>query len=143
LVGLIITVTVQNNVSARYAGLCILTFGSYVSAPLTAAWLSGNTPQPGKRSLVLGMNGFGNLAGVIGSQLFQASYAPRYLIPFYATLGFVATALIGYLAYRYTLLAVNKWRTRQMAGWTDADREEERLSTKRYGDKKFTFMYGL
>jgi hypothetical protein len=68
-----------------------LTFGSYVSAPLTAAWLSGNTPgmqfldhfilkggtniyiEPGKRSLVLGMNGFGNLAGIIGSELFQPS----------------------------------------------------------------------
>ncbi len=99
--------------------------------------------EPGKRSLVLGMNGFGNLAGIIGAELFQSSYAPRYLIPFYATLGFVATALVGYLAYRYTLLAVNKWRTRQMEGWTDADREAERLSEKRFGDKKFTFMYGL
>jgi hypothetical protein len=159
LIGLIITVAVEDT-KGRYAGLCILTFGSYVSAPLTAAWLSGNTPgksfpnpisvkpltwaaEPGKRSLVLGMNGFGNLSGVIGAQLFQASYAPRYLVPFYATLGFVGTALIGYLAYRYTLLAVNKWRTRQMVGWTDADREEERLSMKRFGDKKYTFMYGL
>jgi hypothetical protein len=43
LIGLIITVTVHHTPS-RYAGLCILTFGSYVSAPLTAAWLSGNTP---------------------------------------------------------------------------------------------------
>jgi hypothetical protein len=43
LAGLIITVTVLDT-RARYTGLCILTFGSYVSAPLTAAWLSGNTP---------------------------------------------------------------------------------------------------
>jgi hypothetical protein len=142
LVGLIITVTVSHTPS-RYAGLCILTFGSYVSAPLTVAWLSGNTPEPGKRSLVLGVNGFGNLAGIIGSELFQAKYAPRYLIPFYATLGFVATALIGYLSYRYTLLAVNKWRARRMAGWSEAEFEEERLSEKRFGDRKRTFVYGL
>jgi MFS transporter, ACS family, DAL5 transporter family protein len=142
LVGLIITVTVSHQQS-RYAGLCILTFGSYVSAPLTAAWLSGNTPEPGKRSLVLGVNGFGNLAGIIGSELFQASYAPRYLIPFYATLGFVATALLGYLAYRYTLLAVNKWRARRTEGWSEAEIEEERLSEKRFGDRKLTFVYGL
>jgi len=142
LVGLIVTVTVSDT-RGRYAGLCILTFGSYISAPLTAAWLSGNTPEPGKRSLVLGMNGFGNLAGIIGSELFQSQYAPRYLIPFYATLGFVATAILGYIAYRYTLLAVNKWRTKQMEGWTEVEAEEERLSTRRLGDKKFTFMYGL
>jgi hypothetical protein len=86
------------------------------------------------------VNGFGNLSGVIGSQLFQASYGPRYLIPFYATLGFVATALVGYIAYRYTLLAVNKWRTRKMA---DADQEAERLNAARFRDRKYTFMYGL
>lgn len=27
--------------------------------------------EPGKRSLVLGVNGWGNLAGVIGSQLYR------------------------------------------------------------------------
>lgn len=93
--------------------------------------------------MVLGVNGFGNLAGIIGSELFQSKYGPRYLLPFYVTLGFVATALVGYLSYRYTLLAVNKWRAKKMVGWTDADREAERLSEKRYGDKKYTFMYGL
>ena len=98
LVGLIITVTVHGH-GGKYAGLCILLFGSYVSAPLTVAWLSGNTPgqshyryletsslltrcatEPGKRALVLGVNGFGNLSGVIGSQLFRKSYAPSYLM---------------------------------------------------------------
>ena len=78
LLGLIITVTAHAH-GAKYAGLCILLFGSYVSAPLTVAWLSGNTPEPGKRALVLGVNGFGNLAGVIGAQLFRESYAPEYL----------------------------------------------------------------
>jgi hypothetical protein len=37
------TVTILNN-SARYVALCILLTGSYITAPLTAAWLSGNTP---------------------------------------------------------------------------------------------------
>jgi hypothetical protein len=37
-------------------------------------------PEPGKRALVLGVNGFGNLSGVIGSQLFRKSYAPEYLV---------------------------------------------------------------
>jgi hypothetical protein len=42
-VGLIIAATVNAN-GAKYTGLCILLFGCYVSAPLTVAWLSGNTP---------------------------------------------------------------------------------------------------
>lgn len=43
LVGLVVLVTVQHN-GAKYAGLCILLSGSYTSAPLIVAWLSGNTP---------------------------------------------------------------------------------------------------
>lgn len=43
LVGLIVTVTVHSS-GAKYAGLCILLLGSYVSPPLTVVWLSGNTP---------------------------------------------------------------------------------------------------
>jgi hypothetical protein len=29
---------------SKYAGLCVLLFGSYTTAPLLIAWLSGNTP---------------------------------------------------------------------------------------------------
>jgi len=41
------------------------------------------------------------------------------------------------------LLAVNKWRARWTVGWSDAEIEEERLSEKRFGDRKLTFVYGL
>ena len=128
---------------ARYAGLCILLFGSYISAPLTVAWLSGNTPEPGKRALVLGVNGFGNLSGVIGSQLFRKSYAPKYLIPFYSTLGFIAVALVGYLAYRFTLAAVNKRKQAKLDRMTPEEIAVERNSDEQYADRKITFLYGL
>ncbi|KAF2848512.1 major facilitator superfamily transporter [Plenodomus tracheiphilus IPT5] len=142
LVGLIITVTVQSS-QGKYAGLCILLFGSYISAPLTVAWLSGNNPEPGKRSLVLGVNGFGNLAGVIGSQLYKHKYAPRYLLPFYATLGFVAAALVGYASYIYILKAVNKNKLTILDGKSEEEIEVERTDGTRYADQKWTFLYGL
>ena len=142
LVGLIVTVTVKDN-GGKYAGLCVLTFGSYISAPLTVAWLSGNTPEPGMRALVLGVNGFGNFAGVIGSQLYQSKYAPGYKLPFYATLGFVASAILGYLAYRFTLADVNKKRQKKVAMMTAQEIEYERMNETRYSDKKLTFIYGL
>lgn len=43
LVGLIMTITILDN-HGRYVSLCILLTGSYITAPLTMAWLSGNTP---------------------------------------------------------------------------------------------------
>ncbi|KAN0068423.1 Major facilitator superfamily domain containing protein [Elaphomyces granulatus] len=142
LVGLIATVTILDN-TGRYVALCVLVLGSYITAPLTVAWLSGNTPDPGKRSLVLGVNGFGNLSGVIGAQLFRAEYADRYLVPFYATLGFIAIALVGYIGYRCMLQFVNQSRAKKMAGWSASTIEDERTNNERLGDRKYTFVYSL
>jgi hypothetical protein len=142
LIGLIL-VCVITAPTPRYVCLCILLFGSYASAPLTIVWLSGNTPAPGKRVLVLGFNGWGNLAGVIGSQLFRASYAPRYLPSFYASLGIIIVALLGYASYRFTLKWVNARRARMIAGWSEAEVEAEKTNDVRYADKKYTFVYGL
>ena len=52
-VGLTVTVTASGH-GMKYAGLCILLSGSFVSAPLTAAWLCSNTPEGGMRAMVLG-----------------------------------------------------------------------------------------
>lgn len=60
-----------------------------------------------------------------------------------ATLGFIAFALIGYTSYRFTLRAVNKWRARKIATWSELDIENEQNNERRLGDKKYTFMYGL
>jgi hypothetical protein len=98
--------------------------------------------DPGKRSLVLGVNGFGNLSGVIGAQLFRAEYAARYLIPFYATLGFIAFALVGYIGYRKKWLVgalpllqtrgqtTNDWVTGSTRLFTVSDCEFARLNMK-------------
>jgi len=142
LIGFIL-VCVITGPTPRYICLCILVFGSYASAPLTIVWLAGNTPAPGKRSLVLGFNGWGNLAGVIGSQLFRAEYAPRYLPAFYASLGIIIVAWFGYDSYRFTLKYVNKRRARLMSGWTEEQIETEKRDDVRYADKKYTFVYGL
>ena len=90
-----------------------------------------------------GVNCFGNLAGVIGSQLFRSSYGPNYLASFYATLGFIAIAFAGYLCYHFTLKAVNAGRQAKLDGRTIEEIENERTSDMRYADKKYTFIYGL
>lgn len=109
----------------------------------STVWLTKIATEPGKRALVIGVNGFGNLSGVIGSQLFSAKYAPRYLVPFYATLGFIAFALAGYIGYRFLLQAVNRYRARKIASWSPQEIEYERVNDTRLGDKKYTFVYSL
>lgn len=52
----------QGWVIVRYCALCILMGGTFVASPLTVAWLTGNIPETGKRSVVLGVNGWGRFA---------------------------------------------------------------------------------
>jgi hypothetical protein len=43
----------------RYCSLCVLMGGTFVASPLTVAWFTSNTPETGKRSVILGINGWG------------------------------------------------------------------------------------
>jgi hypothetical protein len=38
--------------------------GAFAAGPLIASWLANNTPEAGVRPLVIGMNGYSNIAGV-------------------------------------------------------------------------------
>jgi MFS family permease len=112
----------------RYLALNVLLSGTYVASPLTVAWLSGNTPSPGKRALLLGINGWGNLAGVIASIMFQPKYADSgYIVPFWWTLACVAVSAIGFVLFLRRLQAENATRKRTMSGWTEQEVEMERL----------------
>ena len=93
--------------------------------------------------MILGVNGFGNLAGVIGSQIYDAKFGPHYRTSFFATLGIAIVALLGYISYRFTLAAVNRWKRGKLDMMSVEELEAERTNGERYGDKKYTFMYGL
>ncbi|KAI4728778.1 MFS general substrate transporter [Aureobasidium sp. EXF-10728] len=112
----------------RYLALTVLLSGSFVASPLTVAWLSNNIPQPGKRAIVLGINGWGNFAGVISSMLFAPRFAEDgYIIPFYVTLSCVLTSFVGYLAFRALVVAENHRRNRIVAGWDDEEVKREAM----------------
>ncbi|CAD0046989.1 unnamed protein product [Aureobasidium pullulans] len=129
LAGLAATVSLPTNAyKLRYFALTILLSGSFVASPLTVTWLSNNIPRPGKRAIVLGINGWGNFAGVISSMLFAPKFEEGgYLIPFYVTLACVLTAFIGYLAFRALIVAENQRRTRIVANWDEEEIRREAM----------------
>lgn len=129
LAGLAATVALPTRAyKLRYLALTVLLSGSFVASPLTVTWLSNNIPQPGKRAIVLGINGWGNLAGVISSMLFAPKFAEDgYIIPFYVTLVCVLTAFVGYLAFRALVVAENHRRERIVAGWDDEEVRREAM----------------
>ncbi|KAI5377805.1 hypothetical protein AA0117_g5639 [Alternaria alternata] len=127
--GLILVVLLPSSWAVpRYIALNILLSGTYIASPLTVAWISGNTPSPGKRALLLGINGWGNLAGVISAILFRPKYAAGgYIVPFWWTLASVALAAFGYVLFYRRLKHENETRQGILRKWSEDDVEAERV----------------
>jgi len=173
LIGLTLTVLTPTSAYVlRYMSLCILLSGSFVASPLTVAWLTNNTPEPGKRAILLGINGWGNLAGVFSALLFTPEdEEDGYVRPFVVTLFCVLVAFVGFVGFRMLLQRENKWREDDVCRrWTEEEREREELKGDmpveapalwagslglvrlltwsgvegvRRGDEKLTYRYGL
>lgn len=114
---------------ALYLSLCILLSGSYIPSPLTVAWFAGNIPDPGKRAIVLGINGYGNLAGVLSAYIFSSRWHDEgYRPSFWITLAAILASCVGFFALRVVLLMINDARTRLLARWPASEVENERIS---------------
>ncbi|KAF2155052.1 MFS general substrate transporter [Myriangium duriaei CBS 260.36] len=110
----------------RYLALIVLLSGSFVPSPLTVAWLTNNNLQPGKRAVVLGINGWGNLAGVLSALLFAPRYRHSgYILPFFVTLACVGVSFVGFLGFRAAIIAINKARAHLLSDWEPERTERE------------------
>jgi hypothetical protein len=135
-VGLVFTLILSSSSSisrtkavALYFALCVILSGSFIPSPLTVAWLAGNLPDPGKRAIVLGINGWGNLAGVVAALLFSPRWREEaYRVPFAVTLGLVLASFGGYAVLGIILRMINAARARAIAGWSAVTVERERMS---------------
>jgi len=145
IIGLIIVIALPlENSHGRYGGLVVLLAGTFIAAPITVAWLSQNTPEPGKRTFILGINGWGNLGGIIGTELFLPKYGPDYHFPMKVTAGLIGVAWVGYACYSLSLRGMNKYKAKKIRNMTPEEIQYESERTdKRYADRKWTFVYGV
>ncbi|KAK2780618.1 hypothetical protein FQN53_001093 [Emmonsiellopsis sp. PD_33] len=118
--------------AALYFSLCVLLSGSLIPSPLTVAWLAGNIPNPGKRTIILGINGYGNLAGVVASLIFSPRFQDDgYRIPFLITLGFVLASFVGFAVLRSVLHMINIARSKATVISSAADLETDYSDSER------------
>jgi hypothetical protein len=114
----------------RYFSLCIMLSGTFIASPLTVSWISGNTPSPGKRALLLGINGWGNLAGLFSALIFAPRYGPSYHTSFWVATLCVAISAIGYFVFRIILIRVNGRRKQILQNWDEEDIQREQRDGK-------------
>ncbi|KAF1968265.1 MFS general substrate transporter [Bimuria novae-zelandiae CBS 107.79] len=145
--GLILVVALPTTAAwaiLRYIALNVLLSGTFIASPLTVAWISDNTPSPGKRALLLGINGWGNFAGVLSAFLFDPKYeASGYIVPFWWTLGCVSAAAVGYVLLWRNLRAENARRGEILSKWDDEEVKRERVDGRGPLEQDHRFVQGV
>lgn len=160
IIGLIVMAT-STDTQLRYGFAHVCMAGVFVGGPLLAVWIAGNTPWKGTRSVIMGVNGWSNIAGVIAGQLFKTKYRPRCKslnlprasvsglltivideISLIVTMALMVFGICGLGFLKFMYLRENKKRAREIANWDEADFANEAASRERRGDQKRTLMYG-
>lgn len=165
-VGCVVVAASDRN-ALRYGFAYVCMAGVFVGGPLLAVWLAGNTPWKGSRSVILGVNGWSNVAGVVAGQIFKDKYAPRCEfvhislpnpcshsqsltwplpadeVPLIITICIMVAGACGLVFIRFMYQLENKKRAREIANWDEQRFAEESASQVRRGDQRHTFMFGL
>lgn len=129
--------------AVKYAGTFLGAAGIYPCISNTISWASNNVEGVYKRGVTLGfVIGWGNLNGVVSSNIYRQQDRPRYLVGHGVVLAYlVAFLLLGSVA---THLALRRENARRRRGdrdiWVEGKSERE---IELLGDMRPDFMYIL
>ncbi|KAL4801819.1 major facilitator superfamily domain-containing protein [Aspergillus unguis] len=140
LIGCVVMAT-SHSEKLRYGFAHVCLAGVFVGGPLIAVWLASNTPNKACRSVILGLNGWSNLAGVIAGQLFKEEYAPSYKYPLVVTMILIAVGMGGFLSLRGLYMWENRRRRAILRTWGVEEYRAEQEREDKTGDKKVTWVY--
>lgn len=103
----------NTSAAVSYAGCFLVAMGLYVSVGLPLAWLPGNLPRYGKRTLASGMQlTAGNMAGIATPFMYLTTDAPAYKTGHATSLSMVGMAALIYLGLMFYYIGKNKQRAR-------------------------------
>lgn len=140
IVGFIMLIA-TDDAGVQYAGTFLGAMGIYPTISNTLAWINNNTEGSLKRAFVIGMVvGWGNLNGVVSSNIYITHQKPRYWVGHGVVLGYQIFCLLGGSILMHIMLRrENKLRAagRMNAQWDAMTDEEKNFA----GDKKPDFKY--
>ena len=129
------------SVSGRYVAIYIIIAGGYIAQPIIIIWLANNMGGRYKRSVAAAMQiGFGNIGGIIASNIYETSEAPKYPTGYGVSLGLLYMALAAAIAMLIGLKLENNKRER---GGRDSRLNLPEDETNNLGDDdpRFRFIY--
>ncbi|KAI9319497.1 major facilitator superfamily domain-containing protein [Dichotomocladium elegans] len=106
------------------------------------AYMSANLSPAGKRAFALGaIVGAANICGVPGSQIYQASDAPRYAQGNMICVIMKIFTILLFITIRFRYSLTNKWRASKWKSMTDAERMEYMETTKHLGSNRLDYRF--
>ncbi|KAI9833490.1 MAG: hypothetical protein M1819_003648 [Sarea resinae] len=133
----------SSTAGVQYAGTFLGAMGIYPCIANTIAWASNNTEGVYKRGVVLGfVIGWGNLNGVVSSNIYQSRDKPKYRPGHGVVLGYMIVFLLGGSIVQEILLRrENKLRrSGKRDSWIEGKTERE---IEMLGDRRPDFLYTL
>lgn len=125
----------------QYAGTFLGAIGIYPCIANTISWASNNTEGVYKRGVTLGfVIGWGNLNGVVASNIYRGKDQPRYFLGHGVVLAYMVLFLFGgSTAMKFGLSKENqKRRAGQRDNWVEGKSANE---VAMLGDKRPDFLY--
>lgn len=99
------------NVRVRYMAVFFVTTGCYIVQPVAIVWFANNLSGHYKRAIGLAIQvGFGNIGGIIASNIFNRDAAPRYIVGYSVSLGMMVLCGIASTIFAAGLVVENRLR---------------------------------
>lgn len=133
----------SNRPGVQYAGTFLGAMGIYPCVSNTISWASNNVEGVYKRGVSLGfIIGWGNLNGVVSSNIYRGQDAPRFFVGHGVVLAYLVLWLFGgSVVTRFLLARENKKRLRgDRDVWVEGKNEKE---IQERGDVRPDFIYTL
>ncbi|KAK4514919.1 uncharacterized protein ATC70_002526 [Mucor velutinosus] len=139
-----IVLTICTERAELYTGVCIAVAGIFVINPIVNAWLTSNIAPDMKKGVATAMAvSANNSAGLLGSNIYRHSDAPRYLRGHVTNLVFTVVFICLALTQRYLLQCANKRKHEEKAKLTADELQETLDNDTRIGDESLVFAYRL
>lgn len=115
-------------VGVKYFALFLIVPGGYITQPIVLVWMSNLVSGHYKRSVSSAMQvGFGNAGGIVASNVFLASQAPRYPVGYGVSLGMLWICGIACTALFFLVKRENRKRERGERDWRFEEPDADNL----------------